>query len=148
MVIVYRQPTVPSNVKNAKIIRNFLARLRAQVSSSGSPRIFGGKMHWRLKKKFSVHCHFATQLLYTAYVLLGDKRNWFSNNSRENILCRTQGSGEQQRERERQRARITGEESAKKIAKEGGLGKERGDKIVAKNAEKRKEREIGFIGNN
>ena len=29
-----------------------------------------------------------------------------TNNSRENIICRTQGSGEEQRERERKRARI------------------------------------------
>ena len=42
-----------------------------------------------------------------------------TNNSIEHIICRTKGSGEEQRERE--------------------LGKEKGDEIIAKNADKQKE---------
>ena len=44
---------------------NCFTRSRTQVSSSGSPRIFGGKLRWRLKKKFSVHCLFETQYYYS-----------------------------------------------------------------------------------
>ena len=41
-------------------------------------RIFGGKLRWWMKKKFSVHCLFETiLLLYTVKVLLKDKRNKF-----------------------------------------------------------------------
>ena len=44
---------------------NCFTRSRAQVSSSGSPRIFGGILRWRLKNKFSVHCLFETQYYYS-----------------------------------------------------------------------------------
>ena len=62
-----------------------------------------------------------------------------TNNSIENIICRTKGSGEEQRERERQRTRINWGRMSEEDRQRSALGKEKGDEIIANNADNQKE---------
>ena len=60
-------------------------------------------------------------------------------NSRENIICRTQGLGVEQRERGRQRARINWGSMSEEDRQRRRLGKEKGGEISAKNGDNGKE---------